>query len=251
MIVTWQRRPKEGWQPYGKTEVGQDYYHVVASSADHEDFWKPQADPDGKVRDRTTDVERLQYLSDIADETAFVNMLAPHSVLDFGAGMGWFLSAIDCQHKMAVEVCPDATRKLERDGIITWENLEHVPSNSADVCICYHVIEHLVDPIASLRHIYRILHRKGWLILGTPDFHSPCAVRFGKRYRLIHPTHISQFTLESASRMLRDFGFDIYDVKFPFPKRYATAENFLRWNDTDKVSPPWPGNFMTFYAQRT
>jgi SAM-dependent methyltransferase len=250
VIVTQQQRIKEGWTPYGKLERWQDYYHVVGAASDHEDFWHPQADPDGKVRDRTSDAERRQYLEDIAEEVDFVNALVPQNVLDFGAGLGWFLSAIECPHKMAVEICPQATRYLENSGITVWESLAHVPTNSADTVIAYHVFEHLTDPIAAIAHIHRILQKPGWLILGTPDFHSPCAVRFGKRYRLLHPTHCSLFTLESMSRFLRDNAFEVYDIRFPFPSRYATAETFLRWNDTQGVSPPWPGNFVTFYARR-
>jgi SAM-dependent methyltransferase len=248
--VSQQLRIKD-WQPYGACERWQDYYHVRGTSADHGDFWQPQRDPDGVLRDRSTAVERRQYLDDVADEIKFVNDLAPQSVLDFGAGMGWFLSSVQCPHKMAVEVCPDACRKLEQYGVIVWEDIAYVPSNVADCVVAYHVFEHLVDPIGALAHIIRILHRKGWLVLGTPDFHSPCAVRFGERYRLLHPTHISLFTLESMTRMLRDHAFTIHDVRFPFPARYATAETFLRWNDTGNVSPPWPGNFVTWYAQRS
>jgi hypothetical protein len=51
-------------------------------------------------------------------------------------------------------------------------------------------------------------------------------------------------------RFLRDHAFHIDDVRFPFPARYATAENFARWNDTSQVSPAWPGNWMTFYCTR-
>jgi SAM-dependent methyltransferase len=119
------------------------------------------------------------------------------------------------------------------------------------VVMCYHVIEHVADPIEFIGDIRRVLRPGGWLILGTPDFASPCAKRFGDNYRMLHdPTHCSLFTLESMHRLLRDRGFTIQDVCFPFPERYATAETFARWNDTGSVSPPWPGNWMTFYCQR-
>lgn len=252
MIVRGQRRVKPDWAPYGKTEVWQDYYHVRSTSAaDHSAFWQPQADPDGVVRDRNTELERLQYLADIADEIAFIKQLQPTTVCDFGAGLGWLLAELDCQCKLAVEIAPDAARKLEADGVTVFDRIADVPSNSCDVVVAYHVFEHIVDPIDALRHVIRILHRKAWLVLGTPDFGSPCAVRFGERYRLLHsPTHVSLFTLESMTRMLRDYAFDIHDIRFPFPERYATAETMARWLDVSRVSPPWPGNFVTWYAQR-
>ncbi len=64
------------------------------------------------------------------------------------------------------------------------------------------------------------------------------------------PTHRNLFTRESMTKMLEDFGFAIEKLEYPFPERYATAENFMRWNDTSKISPPWPGNWMTFYCKR-
>jgi len=109
----------------------------------------------------------------------------------------------------------------------------------------------MADPERELFEIRRVLKKGGWLVLGTPDFHSPCAVRFGENYRMLHdPTHVSLFSLDGMSRLVRDFGFTIEDVRFPFPERYATAETMARWLDTSQVSPPWPGNWMTFFCRK-
>lgn len=224
---------------------------VRDASTDYSAYWGQKTDPDGHVRDRNTDEERERYLSDVSEEIAFVNSLTPVSVLDFGAGLGWMLSALDAPHKTAVEIAPEALVSLRQAGADVYTDIEQVPSNSQDVVICHHVIEHLPDPIGALNQIHRVLHGRGWLVLSTPDFGSPCAVRFGRNYRLLHdPTHCSLFTLESLSRMLKDHGFTIHRIAYPFPERYATAENFLRWNDTSKTSPPWPGNFISIFATR-
>ena len=120
-----------------------------------------------------------------------------------------------------------------------------------DAVVCYHMIEHCKDPIFAIAEIRRVLKPGGWLILGTPDFDSPCAQRFGDNYRMLHDdTHCSLFTCESMHRFLKDGAFDIQEVKYPFPDRFATAETFARWHDTSKMSPPWPGNWMSFYCQR-
>ena len=91
------------------------------------------------------------------------------------------------------------------------------------------------------------------LILGTPDFDSGAARRWGARYRLVHdPTHISLFTNDSMHRFLRDHGFDIEYVDYPyFETRYFTSENLARQLDaTSEVSPPFYGSFMTFYSRK-
>lgn len=226
----------------------QDYYVVRECPEEIGDYWAPRADPDGVMRNRDTDEERRQYIEDMADEIDFVNDVGG-SVLDFGAGLGWFLDALTMPLRTAIESCPVARERLIKKYWV-WHGLDFV-DQTQDVVIAHHVFEHLENPVASIREIHRILRTGGYLILGTPDFASPCAKRFGDNYRMLHdPTHRSLFTLESMHRFLRDHGFTILDVKFPFPQRYATVENFMRWNDTSRVSPPWPGNHVTYYCQR-
>lgn len=251
MIVANHPRVNKDWSPCGRRENWQDYYVPREASADYSAYWGEKTDPDGNVRQRNTAAERERYLSDVSEELAFINNLKPVSVLDFGAGLGWMLSAIDAPHKSAIEIAPEAMAVLRQTGAVVNSDIRQVPSNSNDVVICHHVIEHLVDPVAEIGQLRRVLHSGGWLVIGTPDFGSPCAVRFGENYRLLHdPTHRSLFTLEGLMRMLREYGLTIHDVRFPFPERYATTDNFARWNDTSKVSPPWPGNFVTVYATR-
>ena len=88
--------------------------------------------------------------------------------------------------------------------------------------------------------------------MATPDFDSGCARQFGPNYRLLHdPTHISLFSNDSMHRFLRDHGFKIFRADYPFfETRYFTKENLIRLFDTGEVSPPFYGNFMTFYCQK-
>lgn len=252
MVVTEQKRIKTEWAPCGRRENRQDYYLVRAASSDYTNYWGQVTDPDGKVRFRDTPQEKRQHQADLFDEAAFINSRPDIlSILDFGAGLGWFLEIVTCPIKAAVEIAPQAVEALRALEIPVYGSLSEVSSNSFGCVFANHVFEHLDDPIGAINHIRRILHPGGYLVLGTPDFNSPCARRFGENYRLLSDqTHCSLFTLESMTRMLRDHALEIIDVRFPFPDRYATAENFLRWNDTSKVSPPWPGNFVTWYTRR-
>jgi SAM-dependent methyltransferase len=215
-------------------------------------YWGVVRDPDGQLRDRGSEIERLNYLQDVAAELAFVNELQPGCILDYGAGLGWFLQSLPIAWaKTAAEIDEDAVRALLAAGIHTVRDLNELGPREFDVVVAHHVIEHLPNPINAIQHIRRVLVPNGWLILGTPDFASPCALRFGERYRMLHDkTHCSLFTLESLHRFVRAFGFTIERLAFPFPERYATAETMQRWNDTESVSPPWPGNWVTLYCRK-
>ena len=245
-----QPRVKTEWAPCGRRENVQDYYRVRTGQAVG-DYWDARRDPDGKLRDRTTPGERRQYLDDMADVIARVNSWQPQRVLDVGAGMGWLLQSIDCEQRSAVEQSPVALERLELHGVTCYRRLAAVASDSQDVVIAHHVIEHMPDPVCQVNHMRRVLRRGGRLVLGTPDFASPCALRFGERYRMLHdPTHVSLFSLDGLLRMLRDLAWTIEDVQFPFPDRYATSDTMRRWLDKDGISPPWPGNWVLVYASR-
>jgi len=216
------------------------------------DYWLPAVtDPDGKIRNRLDDPnEEQQYVEDLHDEIAFADSYVTGAILDVGCGPGWLLSALKGKWiKYGIEPSIAARENARKRGIVIRDAIQYFASESVDFAICYHVIEHLPNPFHVVVDIYRVLRKGGGFLLGTPDFGCPCAKRFGPNYRMLHdPTHRSLFTLESATRMVRDAGFQVLDTTFPFPARYATAETFCRWNDTARTSPPWPGNWFTLYC---
>jgi len=228
---------------------GQHYYKSREPTGDYKDYWKEAIDPDGKVRQRNSEQERQRYLGDIAEELTFLRSIQPGCILDIGCGLGWALSGISSiWKKHGTEI---SGRDVGRDVKLHGPNLEKLESGYFDVIFCHHVIEHIKLPLTAIKQMHRLLKKGGHLVIATPDFASPCAVRFGENYRLLHDkTHVSLFTNESMHRVLRDYGFTINRVAYPFPERYATAETMERWNDTSKVSPPWPGNWQTFFCRK-
>ena len=124
--------------------------------------------------------------------------------------------------------------------------------NQFDIISSHHVIEHVPDPVSFIINIKKLIKKNGILILATPDFDSGCARLFGKKYRLLNdPTHINLFSNDSMHRFLRDNGFDIEYVEYPFFKtNYFNKASLKRLFDKTKVSPPFYGNFMTFFCRK-
>lgn len=218
-----------------------------------EDYWGEIVDPDGKRRDRT--LEREQHLADIANELEFISSLPGGRAIDIGCGLGWLLSALGPEwERYGIELSGYAAKRARQYGDIFNGPLLDYPEGAPqfDLMVMHHVIEHMEDPVANIVKVRELLKPGGTLILGTPDFDSGCARRFGANYRLLHdPTHVSLFSCDSMHRFLRDHGFTITKVDYPyFETRHFTPANLQRLSDTSQVSPPFYGNFMTFYCTR-
>jgi SAM-dependent methyltransferase len=236
----------------------QDYFkrRKPAKPLDFEEaYWgATPVDPDGKVRNRLEEREK-----DLEDrfklELAFLNSQPPARILDVGCGLGYFLSGLSPGwEKHGTEISHFAAEHARRWGNIFVGNLKDAgyADGYFDVVTMLYVISHMEDPVGAIVEVHRVLKCGGVLILGAPDYDSGCARRFGENYRMLHDqTHINLFTNESMYRFLRDHGFVVDRVEFPFfETRYFTPENLMRLFDTSKMSPPFYGNLMTFYCHK-
>ena len=235
----------------------EEYYASIPldKNADgyEEEYHRVTIDPDGKERHLL--LEREQALSRIKEITDYLDALNGKKILDIGCGLGWLLSHLDDGwDKYGIEISKFASNHAQQFGSIHNGTLENFSSNSKfDIITMNHVIEHLENPILALTKIRSLLDDKGVLILGTPDFDSAAARRYGDRYRLLSdPTHISLFSSDSMHRCLRDQGFKIKKVEYPyFDTPYFNRDNLLKILDDKSVSPPFYGSNMTFFCTKS
>lgn len=224
-------------------------------------YWGTVTDPDGRVRDRR--LERDLAVSDLKAEISAVEKWAANGerVLDVGCGLGFLLSALSPRlERFGVEVSSFACSFANREfGLPVFNgtladalSLGLFKPASFDVVVCHHVVEHVDRPLDLMASIEEVVRPGGLLVLGTPDFDGTMARRYGDRYRMLHdPTHVSLFTQESVYRMLRDRGWTVERVDFPY---FETRHwKYLEEGEIDLgagLSPAFPGSFMTFYCRR-
>lgn len=230
-----------------------DYYVSLPPRAlqDSDNYWSQTIDPDGQSRNRLQEAQA--YLANIKEELEFIEGLEPGKILDVGCGPGWLLSAIDPGwDKYGIEPSRKAGAIAASHANIeigTFEDAD-VKNKTFDLIVMYHVIEHMKNPVDALRSAQSMLRPEGHMVLGTPDFDSGAARRYGANYRLLHdPTHISLFSNDSMHRLLRDVGFKIDNVAYPFfDTAYFNRRTLLNLLSPSGISPPFYGSFMTFYC---
>ena len=221
-----------------------------------ENYWGEITDPDGNIRDLSKDRD-FKIKNWYGESVPFVNKQKSGSILDVGAGLGFFLSALnDSWEKFAIEISDYATDQIKNkyDEVNVFNgNINDAPygNDFFDIIMFYHVIEHLKDPQKELNKLYDILKPNGILIIGTPNVLSIAAKIFKGNFRLFGPGHMCLFTPQSLYDILESNGFEVFRREYPFWKTdYATVKNFLRMFMPWKVSPPCYGSIMTFYARK-
>ena len=214
-----------------------------------EEYHDVAIDPDGKKRYLLE--EREHSLKSINEITSYLDLCSPCKILDIGCGPGWLLSYLDNNwQKYGVEISKFASNNASKYGKIFNGEFDKYDGNNFDIIVMNHVIEHFKDPITALKKVKSMLNEDGKFIIGTPDFDSGAARRYGCNFRLLHdPTHVSLFSSDSMHRCLRDLGFHIEKVEYPFFNTdWFTKENLLKLFDENTISPPFYGSAMTFFC---
>jgi len=218
---------------------------------------KFQKDPDNKIRkpfeEKDHKIEFFKTEIDYVNKLKYPKTSKP-KILDLGCGTGFVTSAVKNNYlKYGLEVGKDSYNFAKK-----FFNFMHLgklkkgtfKKNFFDVILFLHVIEHVTNPIDLLEIIHDILKPNGKLILGTPNFDSACARRYGHKFRMLHDkTHVSLFSDQKLSELLIDLGFQIEKIDYPyFGTEYFNKKEILKIFNRNIISPPFYGNIMTFYA---
>lgn len=135
-------------------------------------------------------------------------------ILDIGCGNGRYLLTLKKQgwQTYGIEQSPKSS-KYARDVLHLEVNTGDLLDSKYqaeffDVITMWHSLEHLYEPILTLKEAKRILKDDGLLIIAVPNVDSFAAKVFKKYwYQLEIPIHLIAFTPDSITRMLDAAGF--------------------------------------------
>lgn len=151
-------------------------------------------------------------------------------LIDIGCGTGGFLDSLDKNkwEKWGVEPAGFAREILIKKNIRalndTFLNVD-LPENYFDVVTMFDVIEHIVNPLAHLRKVWKILKDDGVLLIATPNVDSLTARVSGRYWRHFQPiAHLIFFSPQTLSQLLRKEGFsDFYIKKYDYSLSFSKA----------------------------
>lgn len=161
------------------------------------------------------DKERMQ-VRDYDDTRRYLAGLYPKRgrLLEVGCGMGFLLKAFADDGWEAIGVEPDRgfcqfiQQRHGLEALPTILEESGIPDGSIDVVVLLHVIEHVPDPLATLRTIYRVLKPGGHLIMETPRYDSLMFRLLRHRERSLSCNgHIYFFTTDTLRKVYEKAGF--------------------------------------------
>lgn len=171
--------------------------------------------------------QRIKVMLKIVDDLN----LQSKKILDIGCYDGTFLSQLKNRknHFFGIEASDYGVRKCEEKDIIVkqflFDDKANIPfeDNFFDLIVIGEIIEHIYDTDFFLNEIFRMLKKKGSLVISTPNIAS-----FGRRIMLlfgINPIievspnepdssgHIRYFTHETIKKLLGKRGFKIEKIE--------------------------------------
>jgi SAM-dependent methyltransferase len=133
-------------------------------------------------------------------------------VLDIGCATGVMLSFLRDRgwQTSGVEISPSAEYARNERGLdVHRNNLNdcRFPSESFDLVLASHVVEHLNDPLALFAELRRIMRHGAYLILITPNISGFQARLLGSHWRSAIFDHLYLFSKRTITAMLRTQGF--------------------------------------------
>ncbi len=137
-------------------------------------------------------------------------------LLEVGCAEGQFLDAARrrgwdvCGVELSSAAAATARSRFHVEVLEGQLDDQRLEPSSHSVVVLLDVIEHLADPVRTIRGAARVLRAGGLLILKTPDIGSPHARRLGMRWPQIKPPeHLVYFDVTSMTRMLHACGFQL------------------------------------------
>lgn len=139
-------------------------------------------------------------------------------LLDIGAGPGYYVKAAAGRgwdaHGVEVSryAAKHAREALGLDVFCGTLEEAQYPDGWFDAAMMVHVVEHLPDPVGTMKELNRVMRKGGALHLSTPNITSRNARRDGASWWALKPgEHLLFFSPDTIKRLLSMTGFEVVE----------------------------------------
>lgn len=141
-------------------------------------------------------------------------------VLEVGCGNGFFIKAlVDSGFtKKIFGVEPSTKMVLQTDSYLRkrikvgFLKSNLFPKNSFDLILCFHTLDHMVDPIKFIKDAYSILKKNGHIIVVVHDTQGLSVKLFGEKSAIFDIEHIYLFNKKNLSSIFQHNNFKVTKV---------------------------------------
>lgn len=165
-------------------------------------------------------------------------------VLDVGCAKGehfevfnkignWRLIGIDFNKRVAEE----GRKKGRKIYCTTLEEFNYA-KESFDLVIMDHLLEHVTNPVSTLKSANRLLKKNGYLIGSVPNINSLDRLLTGRYWGGYHfPRHVYHFTPQTLTKLFEKSHFNLEKVVFNLHTGHwaLSIQNFLQSKTLTKV----------------
>jgi len=151
-------------------------------------------------------------------------------ILDVGCGNGAFLYKMQVagMDTYGVELSADGAKEAQRLGLkVKCGTLEQqkYPANFFDVITLNHVLEHVAEPVKTLKELRRILKPYGTIIIAVPNSRSLAAKLFGRYWASLEiPRHLTIHNPNTMQMAARKAGLMVRGVRYiSFPSSFQAS----------------------------
>ena len=128
------------------------------------------------------------------------------TMLKVAKDAGWIVRGVEFNH--------DAVKYGNEHFGVNIEDRDFTKAQyepeSFDVVTMNDVIEHVIDPVATLKEVHRILKKDGILFMTTPNIGTLMAKLTGKSWLHLKPNeHLTYFAPKTMRTLLEKSGFDL------------------------------------------
>jgi SAM-dependent methyltransferase len=178
------------------------------------------------------DVRRLS----LARLDRLQQMTRHRRMLEIGCAAGYFLLEAQLRGWQVFGVELSSVMRKRSEALVGCPVFASVADAAAceqhfDCVAMFEVIEHLDDPLAFMREVRAAMNSGAMLVLSTPNFGAPEALRNPQSYHWFSPpAHVSYFTPTTLRDCVEQAGFEEVEItgvlegdEMPLPRALAAA----------------------------